>query len=122
MIKNKPLGFSLILLLGSMLSSCFEHSDYDVTEHTVDYRFSGGIAELFDCDLRQRYFLAKTGVHKELESRYLALKLARNDDIFLHVMGYIKKDPIMLEGVEPVDIFVVTELLSVDSSRGCQLK
>ncbi|MCK5726360.1 MAG: hypothetical protein KAH22_06010 [Thiotrichaceae bacterium] len=121
MIARHGLQASLLLLFSIMMTACSEHSDFDVTEHTVDFRFSGGIAELYDCDLRQRYFLVKTGAYDELLSEYAKLKLPRNDDAFLHVMGYVKKENI-IEGIDPVDVFVVTELLSVDTTRGCSLK
>lgn len=120
MRKNNFLTVGLFLLLVSMLS-CSEHANYDVTEHTVDYRVSGGIAELYDCALRKRYFVEKIAAYDDLKLRYLALKLKRNDDAFLHVMGYVKKGQ-MIEGVDPVDVFVATELLSIDPSRGCQLE
>ena len=101
------------------LSSCSEHSGHTISDFTGDYRFTSGIGEFFNCSDHKRYFVAKSGIHKELSNKYLALNMKDNDDVFLRVKGYLKQEKLM-DGIDPVTIFVPVEFIAFDKSRGCE--
>ena len=107
----------LKFLLPFLLVSC-EHSDYDVTKFTGDYRYYGGVAEFFDCQQQKKYYLADAGISTELEELHTSLDINENDDIYIEVKGYYKEEQLM-EGIDPTMVFVPVGLLNHDINRGC---
>jgi len=106
-----------VILLVTLCISC-EHSSYDVTEFTGDYRFHAGISEFYDCESQIKYYVADAGIASQLQDLYLSLDLKRKEDIFIKVTGYLKEE-IQLDGVAPTDVFVPVKLLDHDRDRGC---
>ncbi len=107
-------------LLAFFLVACDnEHKGYIITPFTGDYRYHNGIAEFFDCHERKRYYVAPLGIDKEVAEAYLALKLEDNDDAYISVEGYMRPEELM-DGIATVDVFVITKLLTIDATRGCQ--
>lgn len=101
-----------------LLASCNEHSDYDVSRFTGEYRYYKGIAEFFDCKSRVKYYVAKAGIDTDLQKTYLDLGMAEKDDVYIQIKGYLKEEE-MMEGIFPSTVFVPVKLLKVDQSRGC---
>ncbi len=112
MIRNLFTCFIALLL-----ASC-EHSGYDVTEFTGDYRYYAGIAEFYECDSQVNYYVADSGIHTELQNLYSKLDLKEKEDVYIHVEGYFKEEK-QLDGVDPINFFVPVKLLSHDKNRGC---
>jgi len=106
------------LLAALLIASC-EHSDYEVTKFTGDYRYYAGIAEFFDCDSRIKYYLADAGISEELQQLHASLDINEKDDVYLELKGYLKEEQLM-DGINPTDVFVPVELLKHDTSRGCE--
>ena len=103
-----------------LLTACDNgHEGYIIKPFTGDYRYHNGIAEFFDCHDRKKYFVSPDGINKEVSNAYLALKLKDNDDAYIVVEGYVKSEALM-DNIASVDVFVITKLLSVDATRGCQ--
>jgi hypothetical protein len=98
--------------------SC-EHSGYNVTEFTGDYRYHAGISEFFDCDSQVTYYVADAGITKQLQALYQKLDLKRKEDIFIRVDGYLKEE-ILMDDIAHADTFVPVKLLSHDINRGCE--
>jgi len=116
---KKYFTVTLLTTLFIFLVSCSEHSEYTITEFAGDYRDQAGIGEFYDCTGKTKYFVAKSGIYKELQEKFATLNLNDNDDAYIKVEGYIKKEELM-GGIGTVDIFVVTKLLSIDPTRGCE--
>ena len=106
------------LLIPILIVSC-EHSDYDITKFTGDYRYYAGIAEFFDCDSQMKYYLANTGISDELEALHSTLDIEEKDDVYIEVDGYFKEEQ-QIDGIDPVMVFVPVKLLKHDISRGCK--
>jgi uncharacterized lipoprotein NlpE involved in copper resistance len=103
-----------LLLIG--LSACSQHES---SLFTGDYRYYAGISEFFDCKTGVKYYLGKNGINKELEKEYLALKIEEKDDAYLKVEGYLMEESAE-EHLIPATVFVPTNFLSFDTSRGCE--
>ncbi len=115
----------LLLVFLPLLVACGQHSGQTITEFSGDYRYTSrggrvGIAEFFNCADGVRYFVDKSGIHDELTKAFKALGLKDNDDAFLKVKGYLKKET-LIEGIDPVTVFVAVEFVSFDKNRGCKL-
>ena len=113
-------SISSIFFGALLLSSCGEHSDYDIINFTGEYRYYSGIAEFFDCKSRTKYYIAKTGVSEDLKKAYLKLGMDEKDDTYMKVKGYLKEEEQQMEGINPSIVFVPVELLAVNKSRGCE--
>lgn len=86
-----------------------------------DYRYYAGISEFFDCKTKVKYYLAKDGITEELEEKFLALKLKeKDDDVYLKVEGYLIEESAE-ESLVPAMVFVPTDFISFDTSRGCEI-
>lgn len=106
-----------MLLSLFLLSACF--SEHESVLYSGDYRFHNGISEFFDCDSGVLYFMANQDEAETLQEKYLALKLKAKEDVFVNVEGYLKKESEQ-ESLVPSTVFVATEFISIDASRGCQ--
>lgn len=113
MIKKSVLCFIALLL-----ASC-EHSGYNISEFTGDYRYYAGIAEFFDCDSGIKYYVANAGIHTELQDMYNKLNLKEKDDVYIRVDGYTKEEK-QMDGIDPITVFVPVKLLGHDANRGCK--
>ena len=98
--------------------SC-EHRGETILDYTGDYRYFSGIGEFFDCKSRTKYFLSSAGVSAELETQYLALGINETEDVYATLRGYVKEET-QIEGVDPITVFVPTEIISLDQTRGCE--
>lgn len=114
MIKKSVLCFMALIL-----ASC-EHSGYDVTKFSGEYKNYADIAEFFDCDSGIKYYVADAGIHKELQDMYSKLNLEEKDDVYITIEGYTREEE-QMEGIDPITKFVPVELLSHDVDRGCEL-
>ncbi|HIO93329.1 MAG TPA: hypothetical protein EYG68_10880 [Leucothrix mucor] len=114
---KKTLLYSLLAL---MLSSCGEHSDYDITKFTGEFRFYKGIGELFECKSRVKYYIADAGISTDLQEAYEELGLAEKDDAYIHIKGYLRDDDDPMEGITPEIVFVPVEIIKLDKNRGCE--
>lgn len=90
-----------------------------MVEFKGDYRFDGSIGEFFDCEERRKYYISKLGAHDALKEKYHALGLKDKDDVYAIVEGYVTKER-MMEGIDPVSVFVASRVVSIDQTRGCQ--
>ncbi len=108
--------FIIFLVLAS--TSC-EHRGETILDYTGDYRYYSGIGEFFDCKDQIKYFLADAGVSSELETQYLALDVKEKEDVYVTLKGYVKEET-QIEGVDPITVFVPTEILNLDQTRGCE--
>lgn len=108
----------IAIIAGLSLTSC-EHQGHTISEFNGDYRYYAGIAEFFNCQDGNKYYVADAGINNELQSRYLSLGLKQKEDVYIQVTGYLKKDKPKLEGIDPSLVFVPVRLISLDSSRGC---
>ena len=106
-----------VFFITTLIISC-EHSGYNVTEFTGDYRYYAGISEFFDCKTQVKYYVADAGIATQLQDLYQKLDLKRKEDIFIQVEGYLKEEK-QLDGIAPTDVFVPVKLLSHDVNRGC---
>lgn len=119
-IKTLSISLSAVFLSTLMLTSCGEHSDYDVINFTGEYRYYSGIAEFFDCKSRIKYYVARAGADKDLEKAYLKLGMDEKDDVFIKVKGYLKEEKAEMDGINPATVFVPVEIVSLDKKRGCE--
>ena len=110
----------LYSLLALMLSSCGEHSDYDVTKFTGEFRFYKGIGELFECKSRIKYYIADAGIYTDLQEAYKELALEEKDDAYIHIKGYLRDEAKPMEGIDPSTVFVPVEIIKIDKKRGCE--
>jgi hypothetical protein len=109
----------LLLALSTQLSSC-EHSGEDVTKFTGEYRFYAGIAEFFICKERVKYYVGDAGISSDLEKAYLKQGVGEDDDVYMHVTGYLKEEATKVEGIDPPIVFIPVKLLKIDKERGCE--
>ncbi|MCK5809928.1 MAG: hypothetical protein KAH00_02505 [Cocleimonas sp.] len=116
-MKNTLINIIFPSLLALNLASC---SQYESTPFTGDYSYYSGIGEFFDCKTSVKYYLGKQGVSEELKEKYLALKLNEKDDVYLKVEGYLMQESAE-ETLIPSTVFVATEFISFDTSRGCEV-
>ncbi|MCK5918791.1 MAG: hypothetical protein KAG34_10205 [Cocleimonas sp.] len=116
-MKNTLTTIILPCMLALNLASC---SQYESTVFAGDYRYYSGIGEFFDCKTGVKYYLGKQGVNKELKEKYLALKLDEKDDVYLNVEGYLMEES-PEDTLIPSTIFIATEFISFDTSRGCEV-
>jgi uncharacterized lipoprotein NlpE involved in copper resistance len=116
-MKNTLKNIILPCILTLSLASC---SQYESTAFTGDYRYYAGIGEFFDCQSGIKYYLGKQGISEELKKKYLALKLKEKDDAYLKVEGYLMQESAE-DNLIPATIFVATEFISFDTSRGCDV-
>ena len=107
-------------LLALMLSSCGEHSDYDVTKFTGEFRFYKGIGEFFECTSRIKYYIADAGIYSDLQKAYEELGLEEKDDAYIHIKGYLRDEENPMEGIAPSTVFVPVDIIKLDKSRGCE--
>jgi hypothetical protein len=119
-MKNKKYFIAIFLAL-PLLSCDTEHKGYTISEFTGEYRFYKNIAEFFDCKEGIKYFVERIGAYSELQEAYLGLELTNNDDVYIKVDGYLKKQ-MLIQDIDSVDVFVATKLHTIDSLRGCQKK
>ena len=98
------------------LTACSQHES---TVFTGDYRYYAGISEFFDCKTGVKYYLGKNGINKELEEKYLALKIKEKDDAYLKVEGYLIEESAE-DTLIPATVFIPTDFISFDTSRGCE--
>ena len=117
MLKNIS-KFIFFLILSLSLVSC-DHWGEDVRGYTGDYRYYAGISEFFECKERVKYYVADMGIAAELEKEYLALGLAKKEDVYTKVEGYFKEE-VQMEGIDSIMVFVPTKLISFDQERGCE--
>jgi len=109
--------YSLFTLI---LSSCSEHSDYDVTKFTGEFRFYRGIGEFFECKSRIKYYIADAGIYSDLKEAYEELGLEEKDDAYIKIKGYLRDEKNPMEGIDPSTVFVPVEIIKLDKSRGCE--
>lgn len=111
----------IIALFGcTLLTISCEHSGYDVTNHTGEYRYHTGIGEFYDCNSQNKYYLSEAGISDELKVLYKDLNLQMNEDVFIKVTGYLREEPKM-EGIDPEEVFVAVKLIDHDVDRGCKI-
>ena len=116
-MKNPLINIILPPLLALNLASCSQHES---TLFTGDYSYYAGIGEFFDCKTSVKYYLGKQGISEALKEKYLALKLTEKDDVYLKVKGYLMQESAE-ETLIPSTIFVATEFINFDTSRGCEV-
>lgn len=111
--------FATVLLLLSLAACGDDHGGVPIVEYKGDYRFDGNIGEFFDCEERRKYYISTSGAHDALKEKYQALGLKDKDDAYAIVEGYVTKES-MMEGIDPVSVFVASRIVSIDKNRGCQ--
>ena len=116
-MKNMVQNIPLIALFAVSFIGCSQHES---SSFSGDYRYYAGISEFFDCKTGTKYYLGTEGIRKELEEKFLALKLDEKEDAYLKVEGYLIEESAE-ENLIPATIFVATEFISFDTSRGCEL-
>ncbi len=109
-----------IIAISLFALSTLSCSKHESTTFSGDYRYYAGISEFFDCKTGIKYYLGKGGIKKELEDKYLALKLDKKEDVYLKVEGYLTQESAE-ESLIPATIFIATEFIHFDTSRGCEL-
>jgi len=107
-----------VSLLALLTTACDEHRGQNISEFKGEYRYYKGIAEFFDCKSAKKYYLAKSGIHTELQSFYEKLNI-KDHDVYIRVKGYLKEEE-QMEGIDPIMKFVPVELIDHDTKRGCQ--
>ncbi len=109
----------VITIVTFLLTSCGEHSGQDVSKFTGEYRYYAGIAEFFDCESRNKYYIAKVGIGSDLQDAYVKLGVEEKDDVYIQINGYLKEEK-QMEGIDPAVVFVPVKMLKIDKSRGCE--
>lgn len=110
----------LLSLLSLMLTSCGEHSDYDISRFTGEFRYYRGIGEFFDCKSRVKYYIADAGVYDDLKEAYEKLGIEEKDDAYIKIKGYLRDEANPMEGIDPGTVFVPVEIINIDHGRGCE--
>jgi hypothetical protein len=110
---------ALLASLSLLLAACAgEHSGKQIESFRGDYRLYAGIAEFLDCDGQVKYYVSRKGAYEELAQQYAALGVAEKEDVYMQVEGYLEKEE-MMEGIDPMTVFVAAKFVSADPTRGC---
>ena len=123
-VENQPMRLLILkMLLASLLllfTACVnEHSGKEIESFSGDYRLYAGIAEFFDCKQEVKYYVSKKGAYAELAEQYAALGVPEKEDVYIKVEGYLEEEE-MMEGIDPMTVFVATRFISADKTRGCE--
>ena len=108
------------LLLVALLTACSQgEAPEHIRSYSGDFRYYRGIAEFFDCKERRRYYLHENDTYGELLEKFAALGLDEKEDAYLRVKGYWLEEE-QMDGVDPLELLAVTEVVEFDASRSCQ--
>lgn len=116
-MRYRFVGFILFPVF-MVLSAC-EHRGEEITSFTGDYRVRDGIAEFYDCDTKERYFVHDSSAHDAIIQAYQSLGLDGKEDVYIKAKGYLKEFE-RIEGLNPVTEFVPAKLLAMQPDRGCK--
>ncbi|MBL7004158.1 MAG: hypothetical protein ISR69_09055 [Gammaproteobacteria bacterium] len=109
-----------LIIISSLLVGCATQYKMPPQRFIGDFSYYKGIAEYFDCSTKKRYFMDKGEAYSELVERYEALNLRAKEDIYIRSEGYLKEEE-LIDGLDPVEVFVVTKIVRLDPNRGCNL-
>ena len=101
-----------------MLISC-SPPDQPSQRYKGNFRSYAGIAEFFDCNTHKKHYVAKDGIYNELIEGYNDLNLKARDDVYIRAEGFYREEE-QIEGVDPLEVFVVTKITEFDTSRSCK--
>ncbi|MFK5987050.1 MAG: hypothetical protein QM479_16705 [Pseudomonadota bacterium] len=87
--------------------------------YTGNFRYYAGIAEFFDCKTQKKHYLADDGLADDLIKAYKELNLRLKDDVYIRVEGFYQEQE-QMEGVDPIDVFVPTKIIQLDTTRSCK--
>jgi len=113
---------SLIFVLNALLlSSCITISVKESNHHRYNgnFRYYAGIAEFFDCKTQKKHYLGDDGLSSDLIEAYQKLNLRAKDDVYVRVEGFYKEEE-QMDGVDPIDIFIPTKIIQLDTTRSCK--
>jgi hypothetical protein len=114
------IAMTLLAILVLLPAACSnEHSGKEIESFSGDYRIYAGIAEFFDCKQEVKYYVSKKGAYEELAEQYAALAVAQKEDVYIKVEGYLEEEE-MMEGIDPMTVFVAARFISADPTRGCE--
>jgi len=105
------------ILLSSCMTVTYQESNFQ--RYTGDFRYHANIAEFFDCKTLKKHYLGKDGQSDDLIQAYQKLNLKPKEDVYVRVEGYYKEEE-QMDGVDPIDVFVPTKIIQLDSSRSCK--
>lgn len=127
---------SLLIVLLPLLIACVNNkakNNMEPTDTTVEtdtipvvrssYFFSGDFmyfadaATFHDCVTNSTIPVAMQGIYKDVERKYLDMKLNDREGINCQVMGYLIDKPVGEEGL-PVQL-VITDLIQFDRTSAC---
>lgn len=112
----KIVSLSLVVVL----SACSQGPPPEnIQRISGDFRYYRGIAEFFDCKQRHRFYLVENDMYGELLEKFAALKLDPKEDAYVRVKGYWVEEE-QMEGVDPLELLAVTEIVEFDASRSCK--
>lgn len=109
----------ILLILALQLTACSPSYDYDISKYRGNFRYYAEIAEFFDCKTQQKHYLGSEGVLDELIEAYQKLNLKEKDDVYIQVEGFYREEE-QMEGIDPVDVFVPTKIIELDTTRSCK--
>jgi len=115
-------NFSLIIILNTLLlSSCITISikDPNHQRYNGDFRYYAGIAEFFDCKTQKKHYLGDEGITNDLIKAFKNLNLRDKEDVYIRVEGFYKEEQ-QMDGVDPLDIFIPTKIIQLDTTRSCK--
>ena len=112
---------SLTVLSSLLLSSCMTVTiqGSNSQRYTGNFRYYAGIAEFFDCKTQKKHYLEESGLTEDLIKAYQKLNLRPKDDVYVRVEGFYKELE-QMEGVDPIDVFVPTKIIQLDTTRSCK--
>jgi len=114
------LRIAVVPLLVTLLAACSQgQPPENIQRFSGDFRYYRGIAEFFDCKELHKYYLHENDMYDELLEKFAALGLDKKEDAYLRVKGYWLEEE-QMDGVDPLELLAVTEIIEFDASRSCQ--
>ncbi|MFK5894872.1 MAG: hypothetical protein QM504_16760 [Pseudomonadota bacterium] len=115
------ISISLLTVLSSLLLvSCITVTVQQPNHrYTGNFRYYAGIAEFFDCKTQKKHYLGQGELTDDLIKAYKKLNLRSKDDVYIRVEGYYQEEE-QMEGVDPIDVFVPTKIIQLDTTRSCK--
>ncbi|MCK5696927.1 MAG: hypothetical protein KAI02_02120 [Gammaproteobacteria bacterium] len=112
-MKLYLLFFTTVLLI-----SC-SSSQPPSQRYNGNFRYFSGIAEFFDCKTQEKHYVTEEGIYDELIASYKDLNLKPKDDVYIRAEGFYQEEE-QMEGVDPLEVFVVTKIIEFDTTRSCK--
>ncbi len=107
-----------LLLFTALLLSC-SSSQQPSQRYNGNFRYFSGIAEFFDCKTQEKHYVTHAGIYDELIDSYKKLNLKAKDDVYIRAEGFYQEEE-QMEGVDSLDVFVVTKVIEYDTTRSCK--